>query len=154
VQLVKTIYPAAEVGDVEPIITSAYVPDVVTAIGQWDDAFRAANGAPFPFYIADIDFSNGSWPALVRSMETATRARGMKFGIIYIGDMQDTSDAEWSGKVVSRFELYQGESGGKPDYVLFQSWEPHPQYCLPESDPTTFTGAIDAYITATTGSGT
>lgn len=151
VQLVKTVYPSAEVGDVEPIIASAYVPDVVTAIGQWDDAFRSASGAPFPFYIADIDFSNGAWPALVKSMETATRGRGMKFGIIYIGDMQDTSDAEWSAKVVSRFQLYQGESGGKPDYVLFQSWDPYPQYCLPESDPTSFTGAIDAYISATAG---
>jgi hypothetical protein len=154
VQLVKTVYPNAEVGDVEPIIASVYAPDVVTAIGQWHDTYRAITGAPFPFFFADIDFSNSAWPALVKSMEAATRQRGMKFGIIYIGDLQDTSDAEWAAKVVARFELYQGPNGGKPDYVLFQSWDPQPQYCLPESDPTTFTGAIDAYIRATTGSGT
>jgi hypothetical protein len=30
--------------------------------------------------------------------------------------------------------------------VLFQSWEQHPRYCLPETNPTTFTGALDAYL--------
>ena len=50
---------------------------------------------------------------------------------------------------MTRFETYQGENGGQPDFVLFQSWEPYPQYCLPESDSTTFTGVLDAYIDAT-----
>ena len=84
-----------------------------------------------------------------RSLEVATKQSGTKFGIIYIGDPADTSDAEWSGKAVARFQIYQGQNGGQPDYVFFQSWETHPQYCLPESDPTTFTGVIDAYIDAT-----
>jgi hypothetical protein len=51
---------------------------------------------------------------------------------------------------VARFKIYQGEQGGLPDYVLFQSWQPHPELCLPESDPSAFTGVIDAYISATT----
>jgi hypothetical protein len=72
----------------------------------------------------------------------------MKFGIIYIGDMNDTSDAEWSGKAIDRFEDYQGVNGGQPDYVLFQSWQPYPHFCLPETDATTFTGVLDAYIDA------
>jgi hypothetical protein len=37
VQPVKTVYPDTQVGDIEPIITNSYVPDVVTAIGQWHD---------------------------------------------------------------------------------------------------------------------
>jgi hypothetical protein len=36
----------------------------------------------------------------------------------------------------------------KPDFVLFQSWEPHPVHLLPETDATTFTGVIKAYIDA------
>ncbi len=149
VQLVKTVYPNAVVGDVEPIIASAYTPDVVTAIGQWHDTYKAVTGAPFPFYFADLDFSNPAWPSLVKALEAGARQRGMKFGIIYIGEPTDVSDAQWTAKVVARFETYQGQYGGKPDYVLFQSWEPHPSRCLPESDPTTFSGAVDAYITAT-----
>jgi hypothetical protein len=86
----------------------------------------------------------------VKALEHGTRQSGMPFGIIYIGDEQDASDAEWAGKTVERFKIYEEQHGGRPDYVLFQSWEPHPKRCLPESDPTTFTGVIDAYINART----
>jgi hypothetical protein len=141
VALVKTIYPNALVGDVEPIIDSAYAGGVVAAMGEWHDAYRTVTGAPFPFFFADIDFSNQAWPSLVKELENDTHQRGIQFGIIYIGDQFDVSDAE--------FQAYQGTNGGEPDYVLFQSWEPHPQLCLPESDATTFTGVIDAYIKAT-----
>lgn len=152
-QLVHTIYPEAAVGDVEPIIAGAYAPDVVTAVAQWHETYQAVTGMPFPFFFADIDFSNPEWPAIVKTLEAGTRQRGMAFGIIYIGDPRDASDAEWAGKTVARFRTYQEENGGRPDYVLFQSWQPHPQRCLPESDPTTFTGVLDTYISETTASG-
>jgi hypothetical protein len=145
-QLVKSVYPTAEVGDVEPLITELYAPDAVTALGQWHDAYRALSGAPLPFFIADMDFGNPEWPSLAKSMENATRTRGMKFGIIYSGDPGDVSDAQWTGKAVARFQAYQGANGGRPDYALFQSWNQHPWRCLPETDPTTFTGVLDAYI--------
>ena len=148
-QLVKTVYPNAAVGDVEPIITALYQPNVVVAIQQWHATYQALTGAPFPFFVADTDFGNPIWPTLDKRLEAVTRQSGMAFGIIYIGDPQDVSDAEWSRKAVARFELYQGENGGRPDFVLFQSWEPHPQYCLPETDPASFTGVLDNYIQAT-----
>jgi hypothetical protein len=150
VHVVQTVYPNAQVGDVEPIILSQYAPDVVTAIGQYHAAYRAAAGAPFPFFFADIDFSNPFWAALVKRLEVQTRSEGSRFGIIYIGDQQDTSDAQWTGKVIARFTAYEGANGGRPDYALFQSWQPHPLRNLPETDPTTFTGAINAYIGAGT----
>src|SRR5271165_1923334 len=149
VHLVHTIFPNAAVGDVEPVTAGFYSPDVVTALGQWHSTYSTINGAPFPFYIADLDFNNPTWQTLAKSLETQTKQAGMEFGIIYIGDYQDTSDAQWASKVVARFEAYQGQDGGQPDFVLFQSWEPHPLFCLPESDPNTFTGAVNAYVRAT-----
>jgi len=148
-QLVHEVYPNAGVGDVEPVIDMAYSPDVVTALGQWHATYQSVTGAPFPFFIADNDFGNPAWPSLAKNMEVATKQSGMKFGIIYIGDPTDTSDGEWTGKAIARFQTYQGATEGQPDYVLFQSWEPYPQLCLPETDPTTFTGVLDAYIDAT-----
>jgi hypothetical protein len=147
--LVKSVYPNAIVGDVEPVIENAgYTPDVVTAIGQWDDTYQSVNGASLPYYIADPDYSNPSWPTLVKSLETATRARGMRFGIIYMGDPTDTTDAQWTAKAVSRAQTYEQQNGGRPDYALFQSWMERPKLTLPETDPTTFTGAINTYITS------
>jgi hypothetical protein len=144
--VVHSVYPDAQVGDVEPIIASQYTPDVATALGAWLEAYRTANGAAFPFFIADLDFSNPTWAALAKTIETQTRGAGLHFGIIYIGDPQDASDAQWTAKVVSRFQAYEGTNSGRPDYALFQSWHTHPTRCLPETDPTTFTGAIDAYV--------
>jgi len=146
VQVVHGVYPNAQVGDVEPILTSQYVPDVVTAMSGYHAAYQAASGTPFPFFFADIDFTNPSWATLVKTLELQTRAEGSRFGIIYIGDQLDTSDAQWTGKVVARFTAYEGAAGGRPDYALFQSWQPHPLHNLPETDATTFTGAIDAYL--------
>jgi hypothetical protein len=148
-QLVRTVYPNAAVGDVEPIIAGVYAPDVVTAIGQWHDAYQPVTGAPFPFFFADFDYGNSIWPTLGKALEEGAHQRGIPFGIIYIGDPGDVSDHEWASKVESRFHTYQGVNGGRPDYVLFQSWLPHPQYALPETDPTTFTGVLDAYLDAT-----
>jgi len=148
-RLVKTVYPKAAVGDVEPVIAGAYPTDVVSALQGWHRIYRNVVGKRLPFFIADNDYSNPEWPEIDKQLETATRNSGMRFGIIYIGDELDTSDAEWSGKAVARFESYQLENGGKPDYVLFQSWQPHPTLCLPEIDSTTFTGVLDAYISAT-----
>jgi hypothetical protein len=149
-QLVHQTYPNAEVGDVEPIITTGYGTDPVTALTGWHDAFATAMGAQFPFFIADMDFSNTGWAALAVQMQTTMRARGEKFGIIFIGDPTDTSDAIWSGKALSRAQTFTSTSGSAPDFVFFQSWDPYPQYCLPESDATTFTGVVKAYVASRT----
>jgi hypothetical protein len=151
-RLAKTVYPNVAVGDVEPVNATAYQPDAVTAIDAWHDTYRSVTGAPFPFFFADVDFSDPAWPALVRQLQISTQRRGIRFGIIYTGDKQDSSDAEWTSQVVARFEQYQRQAGGTPAYVLFQSWQSHPTRCLPESDSATFTGAINTYITATTRS--
>jgi hypothetical protein len=147
-QLVHATYPNAEVGDVEPIIATGYGTDPVTALSGWHDAFKAAMGAAFPFFIADMDFSNTGWPALAVQMQTTMRARGETFGIIFIGDPTDTSDATWSSKTIGRAQTFATTSGSAPDFVFFQSWDPYPQYCLPESDATTFTGVVKAYVDA------
>ena len=127
VGLVHATYPNAEVGDVEPIITSGYGTDPMTAIAGWHDAFAKAMGEPFPFFIADMDFGNPGWPALALQMQRMIRARGEQFGIIFIGDPTDTSDATWSSKTIGRAQTFAGTSGSAPDFVFFQSWDPYPQ---------------------------
>lgn len=148
-QLVHTVYPNAEVGDTEPIIAAAYAPDVLTALAQWHAAFEAISGSPFPFFMADMDFSDPHWPSRALALADRVRARGMRFGIIYTGDLTDTTDAVWAAKAVARFEAFQGGAHGNPDFALFQSWEPHPLFCLPESEPTSLTGVVAAYIEST-----
>jgi hypothetical protein len=148
-RLVKTIYPAAEIGDVEPVSPYTYTASAVSVLEAWQDVYRSVTGAPFPFFFADVDLSYPQWPTLVQPLATGLHQRGIRFGIIYIGDPQDISDAEWTSQVVADFEEYQQQDGGRPDYVLFQSWQSRPRRSLPETDPTSFTGLIDTYETAT-----
>ncbi|MBV8600087.1 MAG: hypothetical protein JO359_00845 [Candidatus Eremiobacteraeota bacterium] len=145
-QLAQSVYPNVQVGDVEPIVGNAYLPDVVTALAGWLDVYKTASGSGFPFFTADLDFTSPSWPTLALGLESAAHARGMRFGIIYIGDYPDPSDQVWASKVVARFQSFQETYGATPDFVLFQSWEPHPYRCLPETDPTTFTGVVKEYV--------
>jgi hypothetical protein len=148
-RLVHAIYPDAQIGDVEPVRPGTYQPDAVTALDAWHETYKSVTGAPFPFFFADVDYDDPGWPALVKKLEVGTSQLGIRFGIIYIGDMQDISDTQWTSQVQDRFEQYQRQAGGRPDYVLFQSWQPRPTWCLPETNPTTFTGVINTYITAT-----
>ena len=149
-QLVHATYPNVEVGDVEPIVTMGYGTDPVTALSAWHDAFAAAMGAQFPFFVADMDFGNPGWPALAVRMQQAVRARKERFGIIFIGEPTDTSDAIWSSKTLARAQTFASTSGSAPDFVFFQSWDPYPHSCLPETDPTTFTGTVKAYLDSET----
>lgn len=148
---VHQLSPNTQVGDVEPVLPGDYVPDAVTAITAWHDAYKTANGTGFPFFFADLDFDDAQWAQRALGLESAMHARGEKFGILYIGDYQDTSDAQWAQQTVARFGQFQGQDGGTPDYVLFQSWQPHPTLCLPETSSTTLTGVVNAYIAASGG---
>ena len=148
-RLVKTVYPDAEIGDVEPVSPGTYQPDAAAALDAWHDTYRWVTGTPFPFFFADVNYSDPAWPDLVMQLANGSRQRGIRFGIIYIGDTQDTSDAEWTSQVTARFEEYQRQDKAQPGYVLFQSWQPRPARCLPETNPATFTGVSYTYINAT-----
>jgi len=79
-------------------------------------------GTPFPFFVADMDFGNPGWAALAVRMQETMRARYERFGIIIIGEPNDTSDAKWSSKALARAQTFAKTSGSAPDFVFFQSW--------------------------------
>ena len=63
----------------------------------------------------------------MKTLEAETRQSGTQFGIIYIGDELDSSDAEWAGKVVERFKIYEQEHGGRQRQTGSQKFERHPK---------------------------
>jgi hypothetical protein len=152
--LVATIYPRAQVGDVEPlepVLPGSYAPDAVAAIGRWHAAYRLAAGRGFPYFFADNDFDDPAWVATAMKMERLAHQERSQFGMIYTGDAQDQTDAQWAAQTVQRARAFAAANHGQADYVLFESWETHPRHVLPETDPTTFTGAIAAYLAGGTG---
>ena len=84
-RLVKSVYPNVAVGDVEPIIASAYAPNVGAALRHWHETYRTVTGARLPFFFADIDFSNPAWPLIVKSSgapDTCNAAYGSASSIL------------------------------------------------------------------------
>ena len=55
-------------------------------------------------------------------------------------------DAQFGAVETANHDVQEVVAGGRPDRVILQSWNPHPERLLPESDPTTFTGLINRYL--------
>ena len=138
---VHALDPDIVVGDTEPIWRGI---DLAEYEG-WFAAFRAVNGYELPFFHLDMDFSMPNWPHAAKHLEDAARARGIVPGIIYTGNWDDTTDETWLAHARERMAIYETRAGGRPDQVIFQSWEDKPDYNLPETNATSFTHLIDYY---------
>jgi len=142
IKAIKSVYPDVIVGDNEPLWAGVNVEELV----EWLDAYKAVTGSHLPFIHLDLDYSRADWHIAAKQLEDEAQARGIEFGIFYIGDSGDATDAEWLNKAFERARVYELVAGGKPDHVKFQSWNDHPDYALPESSPDTFTALINRYF--------
>ena len=141
IKVIKSVYPEAVIGDIEPLWLGVDVQELV----NWLDIYKAVTGSNFPSIDLDLDYARADWSTAAKQLEDAARARGIEFGIFYIGDAGDTTDEEWLNKAFERARQYELVAGGKPDRVKFQSWHDHPNYVLPETKPDTFTALINSY---------
>lgn len=142
IQSVRAMYPSIVVGDIEPL--AGGVP--VSEYEGWVDAYHTVSSFNFPWLHIDTDWSRPDWPTAAQAIETYMQARGIQFGMLYFGDYNDVTDAQWTGKAEQRFATFEAEYGGRPDQVVFQSWQAHPKYTLPESTNSTFTHLILRYF--------
>lgn len=148
VREVNAAFPAVVVGDIEPLAS----PATADAYEEWMDAFRAATGAPLPFFHLDLDWGRMAWPADTLRLQAYARAHGSRFGIIYNGTAEGT-DAAWLGAAWDHVLTHELDGAGPPDDAIFQSWTDHPDRILPETSTTSFTGLIAAYVRGRTALG-
>jgi hypothetical protein len=139
---IKSVYPDAIIGDNEPLWAGVNVQELI----EWLDIYRSVTGSSFPFIHLDLDYSRTDWYIAAKQLEEEARVRDIEFGIFYLGDAGDTTDAEWLNKAFERARVYEVVTGGKPDHVIFESWNDRPDYVLPESNPETFTALINRYF--------
>lgn len=140
--VMRGYFPHLQVGDTEPL-AGASTPAAYT---RWLETFRQVNGYDLAFLHMDIDWGRPSWPAQVRAIEDFGRTFGVPVGIIYTGNFQDATDEAWLSIAGERVLRYEGEAGGRPEQVLFQSWNDRPDHALPETEAYTFTGFVRTYF--------
>lgn len=138
---IRTVFPDVIVGDIEPLTIEIDIEE----FKRWIDAFYSTNGYHLAFFHLDLSFDRPAWQDAVKELQLFTQSRGIDFGVIYMGDYFDESDADWIEKAEQRMAVYETEVRGNPDHVIFQSWVDKPDYCLPETDPYTFTHLINLY---------
>lgn len=142
VQAMKQQFPQAIIGTSEPFWQGMEVEDLENYI----EAYHKVSGSYFPFFHLDLDYSLADWPQVSKEMEAFCKARGIAFGIYYVGNWDDTSDEAWLAQAGERVKTYELHYGGQPDHVIFQSWNDHPDYSLPETKQDTYTHFIDLYF--------
>lgn len=139
--VMRAEWPAVVIGDTEPM------PSPVTPAGlaTWLDTYRQVAGEPFAFLHLDMEWSIEAWPLLGLQVEAAGDERGVPVGMIYNGGSA-ASDAQWLAVAGRRIDAYEAQAGATPDHVLFQSWMDKPDRALPETDASSFTWLINAYL--------
>jgi len=141
----KAAFPGLIVGDIEPVPADPNSTAWLQQYGAWLDAWQAAVGAPLAFLQVDVQWTT-EWRSSVENLRQVLVQRGILFGMIYNGFTDDQSDANWIRNAELRFTGYETQGGTTPDLVIFQSWDNHPRYVLPETDPGAFTYLIDRYF--------
>lgn len=140
IMAVKRVLPDVIIGDIE------YDGASVEKVKHLLEAYRDAAGEYLPFLHWDVDWRQRiNWTEQARELEAYCQQRGIKFGMIYNGNIDASSDAEWLEQAEDHMAMYES-LGGKPDHIIFQSWHMYPKHLLPESDPTSFTYLINRYF--------
>ncbi len=139
------VYPALQVGDIEPVGHLAEDRDWPAAVAQWMSAFQTATGKPLAFMHADTVWGR-IWQADLQRLAQLVRAAGVPFGVIYDGDFTEMSDTAWAANTARYAADVEDGLGIKPDQAIFQSWDKWPQHTLPDHDLTTMTGMVRDYL--------
>ncbi len=148
VRAIKRVFPAVQIGDIEPA-GRADPPDWVDQILQWTKAYQDAAGEPLAFLHFDVVWA-GPWRQQLATLVPRLRAAGIKVGVIYNGDPDDQSDLAWTSHAEQRFSTIEADPTITPDHAILQTWMLHPSHMLPETQPGTLTWLVNRYLASET----
>jgi sugar phosphate isomerase/epimerase len=143
VSAIHAVFPAAQIGDIEPV-TAAAGPGWVDDIIEFAAAYQAATGIKLAFVHADVNWRE-PWQRQLRELAGRLHAAGVGFGIIYNGDPQDQTGVAWTAHAEQRFETVETDPALRPDQAILQTWMRQPEFLLPETRPGTMTNLVVRY---------
>jgi hypothetical protein len=96
---------------------------------QADFPWRYYNQKPANAIAATID-----WPQRLLSLERYARVKGVGFNLVVNSETGYLSAEAFAKDTLQYLDAYLAD-GGRPDHFVVQSWYPHPEQLLPESEP-------------------
>lgn len=140
----REIHPGVVVGSIEPVLGEPYLTREDFEI--WLDTWEERTGEPFAFLDIDVDWRQADWPERVLGAESVADARGVPFGMLYLGSEFARDNDEWLAQLAEHAATFEQGHGGTPDLVGFYSWHSQPDRLLPDGDLDAFTGRINQYF--------
>jgi hypothetical protein len=139
-------YPNVRIMEIEPL-------QALTSQPTWRDdetAFHVGlsrqTGHRVLTMQADVQWELPTWRPAMLALRQYTREQNLGLSVIYDGNAQSQSDADWVNSAVSNFEAVEGALAIVPNQILFTSWNAYPTHNLPETDPTAQTWLISRYF--------
>ncbi|HEY3897656.1 MAG TPA: hypothetical protein VGM54_03535 [Chthoniobacter sp.] len=142
VQQIRTVYPNAQVGDVEPFPGSD---SWLAELEQWFEAYHKATGEKLAFFRLDMAWDR-PWRERIPALVELLHREGIPLQVIYNGNGRAATDEEWIAQALSHAAEFESQGRPTPDVVCIQCWTPKPSKLLPETDPKTLTSLINQYV--------
>lgn len=140
---VRSVFPEAEVGDVEPFMAwedAQWSSD----LSQWLDAFPSATGERLAYFRLDLVW-NSPWQKRMPQLTKLLEEKQVPLQVIYDGASFAPSDQAWVDQAAQRFKEFEGTRGISPQGAVMQSWHTRPSRVLPETDSGTLTNLVLQY---------
>lgn len=142
VKRLRGFFPKLVIGNIEGLGNGISSDELV----RWMDTYKRATRTRLGFLHIDLDYGTQRWAQEVHKVQDAAHARGIPFGLIYIGEPGVGTDEDWSALAEQRFVEYEAKEGIRPDHAILQSWNDKPDRVLPETTPYTFTWLVNRYF--------
>lgn len=152
-------FPSVEIGLIEPVSWYTVGAHPNNSGPPYEDLPRvlsilldtlAAHGLSLGFVTADAPYDYdqalpGGW-AKLKAWQDTVHAHGLRFGLIYNSDAAGrASDQQFYDETLAALEAFH-DAGGNPDFLLVESWYPHPTLPVPESQAGTLTNLMKDFI--------
>ena len=141
---IQDMYPGLLVGEIEPLGSGPGYPNW-SELALWFRAFTNVAGRAIAFFHLDVEWGH-DWSTDLKRVAEVTRSESVPFGVIYDGTSMDLSDRAFSSDALMHADQVEAVLGRPPDHVIIQSWQDYPRNALPESDRSTMTGIVSAYL--------
>jgi hypothetical protein len=138
-------FPAVHVAEIEEAPVLQLYPTFEADYVAFKAQVEQTLGAKITHLQFDVTWSNVAIDAELPELFAFTHAQGMRFGVFYDGNGDETSDTAWIKNAETAMETAEGLLGVIPDDAEIASWDSHPVYTLPDTAPSTLSWLVREY---------
>jgi len=145
IAILQRYFPNIRIGQIDAV-NSRY-PHLADDIIAFIDGLNKKIGLKVAFVHVDVAWDS-DWQPMLVDLTRRLRARGVRVGVVFDGDVNAASDEQWIEQALKRYKLIMDNPKTRADDLVFQTWSPRPAKMLPETDPGAWTYALKYAVTS------